>query len=70
MKIIGEGTFRNSEERRDKSIKYALDSGCVDAMVIGFEKVEEIDDFAARVRKVPVTKGSAALLAGRPARVA
>jgi hypothetical protein len=25
----------------------------VDAMVVGFEKIEEIDDFAARVRKVP-----------------
>jgi aryl-alcohol dehydrogenase-like predicted oxidoreductase len=70
MKIIGEGEFRNSEERRDKSIKYALESGCVDAMVVGFEKVEEIDDFAARVRKVPVAKGPVALLARRPARVA
>ena len=70
MKIIGEGEFRNSEEKRDKSIKYALESGCVDAMVVGFEKVEEIDDFAARVRKVPVTKGPAALLARRPVRVA
>jgi aryl-alcohol dehydrogenase-like predicted oxidoreductase len=70
MKIIGEGEFRNSEEKRDKSIKYALESGCADAMVVGFEKVEEIDDFASRVRKVPVAKGPAALLARRPARVA
>ena len=70
MKIIGEGEFRNSDERRDKSIKYALKSGCVDAMVVGFEKIEEIDDFAARVRKVPVTAKPAALLARLPARVA
>ncbi len=54
MKILGEGTFRDSDEKRDKSIKYALQSGCMDAMVIGFEKVNEIDDFAARVRKVPL----------------
>lgn len=54
MKILGEGTFRDSDEKRDKSIRYALQSGCVDAMVVGFEKVNEIEDFAARVRKVPL----------------
>lgn len=54
MKILGEGTFRDSDEKRDKSIKYALESGCMDAMVVGFEKINEIDDFAARVRKVPL----------------
>jgi predicted aldo/keto reductase-like oxidoreductase len=53
MKLIGEGAFRNSDEQRDKSISYVLGLGCVDAMVIGFEKIEEVDDFAARVRKVP-----------------
>ncbi len=26
----------------------------MDAMVVGFEKIDEIDDFAARVRKVPL----------------
>jgi len=52
MKLIGEGAFRNSDEKRDNSIRYVLGLGCVDAMVVGFEKLEEIDDFAARVRKV------------------
>jgi len=70
MKIIGEGTFGNSPERRDKSIKYALESGCMDAMVVGFEKVGEIDDFAARVRKVSVGEGLSQFLARRSARVA
>ncbi len=70
MKIIGEGTFGNSPEKRDKSIKYALESGCVDAMVVGFEKVEEIDDFAARARKVSVGKGLSQLLTCQPAQVA
>jgi len=70
MKIIGEGTFGNSDERRDKSIKYALESGCMNAMVVGFEKVGEIDDFAARVRKVSVGEGVSQLLARQPARVA
>lgn len=52
MKLIGEGQFRDSEEKRDKSIQYVLGLGSVDTMIVGFEKVEEIDDFAARVRKV------------------
>jgi aryl-alcohol dehydrogenase-like predicted oxidoreductase len=70
MKIIGEGTFGNTPEKRDESIKYALESGCVDAMVVGFEKVEEIDDFAGRARKVSVGEGMSQLLVRRPARVA
>ena len=66
MKLIGEGSFRNSDEKRDKSISYVLGLGCVDAMVVGFEKIEEVDDFAARVRKVPrksVTTAMSALQA-------
>ncbi len=55
MKLIGEGSFRDSDEKRDESVRYVLNLGCVDAMVVGFEKIEETDDFAARVRKVPVT---------------
>ncbi len=70
MKIIGEGTFGNSGEKRDESIKYALESGCLDAMVVGFEKLEEVSDFAARARKVSVGEGVSQLLVRRPARVA
>jgi aryl-alcohol dehydrogenase-like predicted oxidoreductase len=55
MKIIGEGRLRNDEEKRDASARFVLGLGCVDILNIGFEKVEEIDDFAARVRKVPRT---------------
>ncbi len=53
MKIIGEGRLRNDDARRDESVKFALGLGCVDVLNVGFEKVEEIDDLAARVRKVP-----------------
>ncbi len=51
MKIIGEGQFRDSDEKRDNSIRYVLNLDHVDTMVVGFEKIEEVDDFAARVRK-------------------
>jgi aryl-alcohol dehydrogenase-like predicted oxidoreductase len=52
MKIIGEGKLRNDAEKRDESARFVLGLGCVDILNIGFEKVEEIDDFAGRVRKV------------------
>ena len=56
MKIIGEGAFRNSDEQRNQSIRYVLGLGCVDILNVGFEKTEEIDDFANRVHKVPSSK--------------
>ena len=55
MKIIGEGRLRNDDARRDESVRYALGLGCVHILNVGFEKAEEIDDFATRVRKVPLT---------------
>lgn len=54
MKLIGEGEFRNSDEKRDHSVKFALELGCVDVLNVGFERTEEIDDFAGRVQKVKV----------------
>ena len=54
MKIMGEGRLRGDDDRRDESVKYALGLGCVHILNVGFESVSEIDDFAARVRKVPV----------------
>jgi aryl-alcohol dehydrogenase-like predicted oxidoreductase len=59
MKLIGEGRFRDSDEMRDNSVRYVLNLGCVDTMVVGFEQTEEIDDFAARVRKVEIPRPSA-----------
>ena len=54
MKIIGEGRLRHDPEKRDATARFVLGLGCVDVLNVGFEKVEEINDFAARVRKVPV----------------
>lgn len=70
MKLIGEGKFRDSDEMRDNSVRYVLDLGCVDTMVVGFEKTEEIDDFAARVRQVPKTSAAAPGRRSRPAPIA
>ena len=55
MKIIGEGRLRDDDAKRNETAKYVLGLGCVDILNVGFEKVEEIDDFADRVKKVPRT---------------
>jgi len=52
MKIMGEGRLRNDDERRDASVKYALTLGCVDVLNVGCESMAEVDDLAARVRRV------------------
>jgi aryl-alcohol dehydrogenase-like predicted oxidoreductase len=54
MKIIGEGRLSHDDAKRDESVKYALGLGCVHILNVGFESVDQIDDLAARVRKVPV----------------
>jgi aryl-alcohol dehydrogenase-like predicted oxidoreductase len=55
MKIMGEGRLRNDDERRDASVRFALRLGCVDVLNVGCETVAEVDDLAARVRKVERT---------------
>jgi aryl-alcohol dehydrogenase-like predicted oxidoreductase len=40
MKIIGEGEFSKSDEKRNRSVQFALGLGCVDAMIVGFENVK------------------------------
>lgn len=52
MKVIGEGRLRNEPEKISQSAKFVLGLGCVDLLNVGFEKAEEIDDFAERVRAV------------------
>jgi len=43
MKIIGDGDFVNLEDRK-KSIRYAMQPGLVDAVVVGFKSPAEIDE--------------------------
>ena len=56
MKLIGEGRYRDDPDKRDLSIKYALDSESVDTMIVGFENPQEIDDFATRVKNALLSK--------------
>ena len=43
MKIIGEGNFTNPDDR-EKSIRFAMQGGLVDAVVIGFKSTAEVDE--------------------------
>lgn len=56
MKLIGEGRYRNDPEKRDAAIAYALDLGCVDTMIVGFERPAEVDDFVTRVKAALATR--------------
>lgn len=50
MKIIGNGEFR-SPEQREQSIRYAMQSGLVDAVTIGFASTAEIDEAIERMNR-------------------
>lgn len=54
MKQIGQGAFRYSRELREKTADFVLNLGCVDAVVVGFESTEEINDYEDVVKKTPV----------------
>jgi predicted aldo/keto reductase-like oxidoreductase len=58
MKLIGEGKYRHSDELRNEALDYVLNLGCVNTMIVGFEKKWEIDDFAARVETIKPHKQS------------
>jgi aryl-alcohol dehydrogenase-like predicted oxidoreductase len=59
MKLVGEGRFRDDPAKRDESIRYVLGLGSVDAMVVGFEKAGEMDDFSGRVAAALGARASA-----------
>ena len=50
MKILGEGQLASE---REACIKFAQNLGLIDAMTIGFEKPEEVDDILGLIQKFP-----------------
>jgi len=52
MKLIGNGDFRDDSEKVNQSLKYVLTLGTVDMIIIGFEKPEQIDNYATRITNV------------------
>ena len=50
--MIAEGMYRNDDEKRNRSLDFVLNLGCVDAVVVGCESLEELDDLATRIAAV------------------
>jgi predicted aldo/keto reductase-like oxidoreductase len=48
MKLIGDGDFTNPQDR-EKSIRFAMRPGLLDAAVIGFKSTDEIDEAIQRI---------------------
>jgi predicted aldo/keto reductase-like oxidoreductase len=53
MKIVGEGDFTEPEDR-EKSIRFTMQSGLTDAVVIGFKSPAEIDEAIKRINSALV----------------
>jgi 1-deoxyxylulose-5-phosphate synthase len=54
MKIVGAGRLRTDPDRRQESVKYALNLGCVSMLNVGFESLDQIDGFARHIQKTAV----------------
>jgi predicted aldo/keto reductase-like oxidoreductase len=52
MKLIGNGKFRNDSEKIDASLKYVLELGTVDMIIVGFELPEQIDNYIGRINSI------------------
>jgi aryl-alcohol dehydrogenase-like predicted oxidoreductase len=52
MKVYGEGAFADSDEQKDGSLRYVLQSGIVDIVNIGMDKLSDFTDTESRIRKV------------------
>lgn len=50
MKLIGNGKFKNDEEKIVNSLNYVLNLDIVDMIIVGFETPEQIVNYIARVR--------------------
>ena len=59
MKVAGEGRL---VDQLDKSLEFVMKLDCVDAMIIGFEKIAEVEDTIRRMERVgksePVVSGA------------
>lgn len=57
MKVVGAGKLRHDAERRAASVRFSLGLGCVDVLNVGCESLEELDDMAGMIQRVPLPVG-------------
>jgi aryl-alcohol dehydrogenase-like predicted oxidoreductase len=49
MKLVGGGEYPDDNERIDNALRFVLGLGSVDMVIVGFEYVRQIDNYARRV---------------------
>src|SRR5262245_2414454 len=59
MKLVGNADLTDAEDR-EKAVQYAVNCGCVDAMVIGFKSPAEVDEAIERLNRALKTKSAKA----------
>jgi len=52
MKLIGNGSYKDDSDKIDQSIKFVLNLGTVDLLIVGFEKPEQIDNYVTRMKNI------------------
>ena len=50
MKLIGNGDFTKPEDR-EKSLRFAMSCGLLDAVVVGVKSPDEIDEAITRINR-------------------
>ncbi len=48
MKLVGNGNYRDQSDKIDNAIRFVLGLGTVDMVIIGFESIEQIDNYLIR----------------------
>lgn len=51
MKLVGNGKLRDDSKKIDNSLRFVLGLGNVDMMIVGFETIEQIDNYLDRMGK-------------------
>ncbi|NQU51326.1 MAG: aldo/keto reductase [Bacteroidetes bacterium] len=49
MKLVGNGKLRDDSNKIDNSLRFVLGLGSVDLMIVGFEEIEQIDNYLVRM---------------------
>ena len=49
MKLVGNGKLRDDSKKIDNSLKFVLGLGCVDNVIVGFEEIEQVDNYISRM---------------------
>jgi aryl-alcohol dehydrogenase-like predicted oxidoreductase len=50
MKLVGGGTYVEDNEKIDNALRFVLGLGSVDMIIVGFEREEQIDNYADRMK--------------------